>query len=1272
MRTFLPLLFLATSVHAAITGTLIDERGKPVAGATIEVFPAEDSRTLRARLLSKTSDRTPVSTAQSSDSGTFSINPKGAVADVAIRMGGRLVVGLELPDGQDAGTIVVPARALRRVRVLAGGKPVSNAIVAAGPFIVRTDASGIAELPESSSVTGHVAILHPDFAIKEPSVAEGVKPTDVTLAKTAPLSGRVVGADGAAVAQAAISVAGWPLAESDASGNFTIQNPPQNWQALIATAGNRVGMATKQGSRAYEIRLQPANTLNGSVRDSSNGRGVGGVRVDVASHLDRNAAESVITDDKGKFTFGPLPASRYNIAGSHPDFLIVPADVTVTDAKTPAKAIEARPLDRIRGRVIDDQRHPVAGAFVRAPFRGLRSGSVITDPSGQFTLRMNLPPLGTSLRAVKAGYAVGVSGLLTASSKSDAVITLPTGFPLQVKVVDKQGAPVVGASVLMTGGNSESFQDAMMRFSAVCEQPLASDCGTTAADGSATFRIAEGVYDVQVGGERVARRLLPKQALTARSSPLTIEVDHGVDVAGHVVYGDGTPAAGMMVAIRSGGVGGTAARSGDDGSFLLQGLSSGPMTLTASSSEQSPVSVQINAPTQNAVITLPKPSRLLGRVIDKTGGQPITDFVVSIAGSLASFGSLEPFVRPQQFHSDDGTFELDRVPAGKIALRVASSGYGPAMLNDVAVEEGKTVSGVEVQMERGGKVTGRVTSGGQPLAGVAVRTEFGRSPIANNPNFTVTDANGDYVVDGIGAGERPIEFIREGYVIKRKSVEVSAGKESRLDVELERGRELQGRVVETSGRAVPAARVSASGPGFAQTFSDAEGSFTLQGLADGKYTINASKQGYVNARSDAVVPSSSAITLTLDTGGTISGRVLGLPESELSSVTVTAFGAGTASRTQVDPGGSFTLRGVPDGRVMVSASRMGVGTRQSMPKTVEVVNGSAPSVDIDFSEGATISGHVMRLGTMVRGGMVSFAPKSGMSGSAQIGSDGAYEISGLSPGDYVVNVFASSQEINYQTKYTVTGTGTFDIDIRGATLHGRVTDAETGAPLTEARVWIQPSAAVRTAKITVSDSDGRFVIEALPDATVELHVTHDKYAPATRSVVIAGGTVSDVDVQLDSAQEMRIRVVDAVSGASVAAGVTISEGRTTIANGGQSDEGVIHLWLRPGQYKATVGARGYVAQTVDLAVPGPEMRVALIQGGSLAIVSRGGGQARLTLVGLLKPARMARLVPGMLITIDGLAPGRYALEMLDVDGIRVKTSYVADVVAGQIARLTID
>src|SRR5216110_526489 len=100
----LALLFFATSLQAAITGTLIDEQGKPVAGVTVEAFPAESSRALHARLLAGTA-LSPITTAQSSDAGVFSLNPKTPLTDIAVRVGGRLVIALELLDGQDAGAI---------------------------------------------------------------------------------------------------------------------------------------------------------------------------------------------------------------------------------------------------------------------------------------------------------------------------------------------------------------------------------------------------------------------------------------------------------------------------------------------------------------------------------------------------------------------------------------------------------------------------------------------------------------------------------------------------------------------------------------------------------------------------------------------------------------------------------------------------------------------------------------------------------------------------------------------------------------------------------------------------------------------------------------------------------------------------------------------------------------------------------------------------------------------------------------------------------------
>src|SRR5712692_7450880 len=395
MRTFLSLLFLASAAHASITGTLIDEQGKPVAGATIEAFAAEDSQALRARLLSKNPERTPVASAHSTDAGGFTIDPKNRVADLAIRVGGRVAAGLQIPNGEDAGTIVIPSRASLKVRVMASGKPLANAVVAAGPFTVRTDDAGVAELPEASNVTGRIWIIHPDFAIKEPLITEGARPTDVALTKGTALRGHVIGADGTLVPHATISIGGWPLADSDDSGNFTIAHAPANWHTVLAAAGNRVGMAMNQKASNVEIRVKPGATLTGTVRDSSTANPVAAVRVDLVSQLDRNLSEWTFADEKGRFTFAPLVDTRYTIAGYHPGFTILSADATLRSGGSTSKAVEARPLQRIRGHVFDDQRRPVAGALIQPGFRGnrFRSGAVMSGPSGEFALQPFLPPL---------------------------------------------------------------------------------------------------------------------------------------------------------------------------------------------------------------------------------------------------------------------------------------------------------------------------------------------------------------------------------------------------------------------------------------------------------------------------------------------------------------------------------------------------------------------------------------------------------------------------------------------------------------------------------------------------------------------------------------------------------------------------------------------------------------------------------------------------------------------------------------------------------------
>ena len=183
-----------------------------------------------------------------------------------------------------------------------------------------------------------------------------------------------------------------------------------------------------------------------------------------------------------------------------------------------------------------------------------------------------------------------------------------------------------------------------------------------------------------------------------------------------------------------------------------------------------------------------------------------------------------------------------------------------------------------------------------------------------------------------------------------------------------------GTVNDSSGAAIVGAKVTVLNHG-------TNISTTVSTKSDGHYTVNANKDGYITGRSnDVVVPATAPLTITLDSGGTITGRVMGLSDAELATTDISGSGGGSNAHTRANPDGTFVLRGVPDGHVGVMAFSHGVSTRQSAPKFVDVVNGSAPSVEIDFNEGIIVSGHITRGGSPFSSGNVNFSGRSGMEG----------------------------------------------------------------------------------------------------------------------------------------------------------------------------------------------------------------------------------------------------------------------------------------------------
>jgi len=1257
----------STNLYAAITGTVIDSDAKPIAGATIRAYAPESSPAMRARIVAGKIDREPIASVKSAENGTFSLDVKDAIAvDVVIDAPSHPRTSIATVDGDDLGAILLGPPATKMLRVTSGGKPVANAIVVSGTDFSRTNAAGEVPAPASNSAY----VFHPDYAIAR----RDTNSFEVKLVRGVAVSGRVTNPAGP-VAHAVVSINGWPLAESGDDGTFTIAHAPDRWQSISAIHGSEVGIVMRPKTGTAEIRLTPGVTFAGTLRDTGRGGAVAGARMTITTTTD-DESMTTVTDAKGAFTFGPLLPRSYQIGGMHPAFAIESASVTLPATRT--RAFAAQAFARAKGRVIDEERKAVAAAVVTAgSINTSRGHSTVTNANGEFAVRV-IPsgPFPTSVLASKRDYVPSSSGARTWKAgevKDDVVITLAHGFVAQVRVIDKQKQSVPNAQVNV----SKLSDQGMQRSTTVaCADPSKADCRRTGADGIVSVRTTEGRHEVRVSGDDIGPFHLPNQLITARAASVVVTVDRGISVSGRVVRPDGTAVSPAVVDVPTTFAPRTA-ETNSDGTFTITGLNAGPAVLTAHSIDGnlSSLPVTVTAPAKDVTITIPRGARIEGRVLDRASQQPVTDFAVSLPSR-----SQRPFVTAtargeKQIHADDGSYAIDNVPPGAVDLTVRATGYVTGSRGDINVEDGKTVTGIDIQLDRGATISGHVTSHGAAIAGAEVRQASQRT-LQPGPQggSVITDADGLYKLDGVAEGERLIEFHKTGFITAQKPVEVKGGKDVQLDAELDPGHELRGRVVDRSGRGVAGANIMATGTGERRfdnmIVSDADGSFVVAGLADGKYRLTARKEGMVSGdASDIDLPQTRPITLTLDAGATITGRVTGVAPEELTQVVVTAVGGTSRNQTYTDTSGNFSLPGLPDGQVRVDAFLMTAGRRRMAPaKTIVVENGVAPPVEINFEEGISVSGRVTKGGVPVAYGSVSFNPGGVQRGSdrqsvnAMISPDGTYTAAGLSIGDYTVRVNGPNVS-QYQTRYTASASGTFDIDIHGATLRGRVVDARSGAPVSDARVLLISRLPANGSART--DSDGRFTIEAMPDATYDLQVNREQYAVASQPVVIANGSTPDVEVRMEQVPPITIHVADSITGAPVDANLMISDStRAFRSELARVESGTWRAWLKPGTYSASVGGPGYVFKIQSFTTPGNDVTIQVVRAGALLINAHTAQRARLDFASGGTERNYGPLHPGANGPFESLPPGSYLLVLLGSDG-KVTQSIALVINAGQ-------
>ncbi len=1274
----------AATLAAATTGVLIDREGRAVEGAAIVALPFETEAALAARLASGTRPPEPLASARSDAAGRFSLDADADYFRIIVDAPGHVPLSEHAERDENIGALLLERAEQVEVAVRGEGKPIEGATILMVAHERRTDGAGKATLRVSANRATVLRIFHPDWAPLWRSFESAKRiPRTLDMNRGATVRGTVIALSGAPAPGVAISVDDLRFATSDADGAFSLPSVSRDWRRIVATRGEDIAVATRTSAENHRLRLAPGAAIHGTVTDGKTP--IEGALVHLtddfagASTFRGAGAARAIADAKGRFRIGPLVPGTYSLSAARLGVSFPFGTIELRGGERVERNLAGQLLARVSGTVVDEERNPVAAATVRLKPESPGYSRSRTAPGmpawssreGAFVLREVPVDREATLEALRAGMPRAESETLRLRSgerKGRVVLVMPRGLSVTGSVSDRSGAPIRNATV-QAGKVDLTAQSGAVVVTEIGGLPEASDAVTTGADGTFAMRLAKGVYDLTADADGYAPETARAIDLDKPLEPVAFELGASAAIVGRVVRRDGSGVPDVSIDAMASGSS-HAATTGPDGAFVLDELRPGSyMLLALGPSEYIRETKTVEAPANDVVIAVPPAGTVRGRVLEKSSKRPVTDFRVGPSGEKQGAGMrIVTTTVLQPFRSDDGAFELANVPVGPNEIVAEAAGYVTAKVS-VTLEEAKPAD-VTILLEPGARVYGRVTSSGWPVAGARVSLvtegEAKLPAVAARSLNAMTDASGEYALNGIPQGERAFRVSHESHPLLVKRIEVS-GRETQLDLELERGLPASGSVIREGGDPISGAQVSAvtaAQAGSKTTTTDAAGAFRIEGLAPGRYTFRARAPGVNASVEDVDIATSGPIRIVAEQGATVTGRVIGLIASELADVAISVGSGGTAVNGRVKSDGTFRIDGAPAGSIQVSAFAGGTAlSAERVARTnVEVTAGAEAYVELDFSGGYRIAGKVTRRGAPVDSANVTFRsldPSAQLPGaSANSNTRGEYAVEGLRHGVYGVYVVDTRTMSSHETKHTVRGDETLDIAMSASTVRVHVIDRETQEGIGGASITLEPVVAegARRALPVQTDASGNLVMEGVSAGAYRVRATRAGYGQEIVDVSVGSDSDETVEVKVSRTAGVEIRVVDKRDGRALRGFVSVADaGGLALEESVDGTSG--RLSLAPGAYRAAVSSMGYATSVVDIRSPGGPYVVGITPGGTLRIDSASGAVRRGRLLdGSGRPVPYVRITapPEFTIAPSGttmpLEPGSYAIEVLDAAG----------------------
>ncbi|HET9481646.1 MAG TPA: carboxypeptidase-like regulatory domain-containing protein, partial [Candidatus Polarisedimenticolia bacterium] len=749
--------------------------------------------------------------------------------------------------------------------------------------------------------------------------------------------------------RAARDIHGAPIAHAiaDASGRFRIEAPAHARVIVAAQAG---GHARVRLSRVFETGA-PGDDRDLGAIELPAGRPLSGKVVDPAGKPVANAAVLVMPPSRREASAGPAGALLGLAAGSR-------------DAMLPE--------------------------------------STTTGPDGSF--RFDAAPVApVTVRVHAGGWAP--AAVRSARPAALAPIRLEPGREITGKVLAPDGkSPVEGAWVMAgdqgLDGMSRSRADGSFRLEHV---PFAeTSLKATVSTASALPEASAGAPGASASWAASLPARLKAAETDGGSSPIVLKLRPGGIVRARILDGETrAPVSGAFVMLTHADPD-EASRcvTGASGEVLFTGVPAGAAGLFGQADgyldlrlRERPVAHEGETRLTAAL----QPASSLEGMVKDGGGRPIAGAKLTVSGpSPIALPIGRPLFVPLPIDpvetGAEGRFVIESLPARtELKLDIEAPGFAPAQESGISLRAGERRRGVEIRMDSGGTLSGRlIEPGGKPVAaaavvatrsqenadgGVVIRVGSGGSWSGGSAGArrrgaggiraglgeaeslppVAPDAEGVFRVRGVRPGIWSLKITAPGRaprIVAGLKIESTSGFDAG-DLVLEPGALIRGRVTGPSGEPVPYARglVRRQFDMLGEFTTAEDGSFTTEDLVPAEpVTLSVDADGYGPAEKNALVPPIDDLVVTLAASSRVRGQVLDRetrrPVTDFGIRIGRGYGAGLmlmmsgmrqASRFTSEDG-TFTLEDVDPGRASLTASAAGL--RDSTLNDVEIPEGA--------------------------------------------------------------------------------------------------------------------------------------------------------------------------------------------------------------------------------------------------------------------------------------------------------------------------------------------